>query len=571
MATAGSSGRAVGTTGDALLALWASVSDVVSDPLSRIPGSSIVWRYIKASHRNDPLRTLMEIALVIFIVRTYTQSRTKGEASGRNFVKLSEKVRAHTLAAAVCGRDDSAHTDHGFDEQEIDELVDEWAPEPLVSSKKPPQHAIHTAPVVLGPSGPKLRAVMPPQSQPQGEWYQPAILEGGKMLTNLASPNFGGFAGDERIKDKAIECLRRYGVGSCGPPGFYGTFDVHMELERDIARFLGLPACIIYAHSFSTIASVIPSFSKRGDIIVADKGVNFAIQKGILISRSTVRWYDHGDYDDLERILEGISKDDKRYGRKPTASRRFIITEGVFENDGTIVDLPRVVELKKKYKYRLMLDETWSFGAVGHSGRGVTELFDMPSTDVDILTGSMAVGLAAGGGFCAGSEEVTFHQRINSPAFVFSASLPPLLAVSASEAIQSLSKPLNQGGHPLAHLQDNVAALRGVLDSVQSIEIPSDDDSPVVHVFAKTGGTAGSVIDGASRDHVEGLLQRVVDECFDNGVLVTRTKRNLEQELFGSEPSLRICVTAALSRKEVEKAANVLKSALIKVLGKGRK
>lgn len=119
--------------------------------------------------------------------------------------------------------------------------------------------------------------------------------------------------------------------------------DVHMELERDLAAFLSIPAAIIYSHSFSTISSVIPSFSKRGDIIVADRGVNFAIQKGIQISRSTVRWYEHGDYEGLERVLEGIRNEDKRYGRKPTASRRFIITEGVFENDGSMVDLPKVV------------------------------------------------------------------------------------------------------------------------------------------------------------------------------------------------------------------------------------
>lgn len=116
-----------------------------------------------------------------------------------------------------------------------------------------------------------------------------------------------------------------------------------MELERDIAVFLQVPSAIIYAHGFTTISSVIPSFSKRGDIIVADRGVNFAIQKGIQISRSTVRWYDHGDYESLERVLEGIHKEDKKYKRNPTNSRRFIITEGIFENDGSMVNLPKVV------------------------------------------------------------------------------------------------------------------------------------------------------------------------------------------------------------------------------------
>lgn len=133
-----------------------------------------------------------------------------------------------------------------------------------------------------------------------------------------------------------------------------------MELERDLAAFLSVPSAIIYSHAFSTISSVIPSFSKRGDIIVADRGVNFAIQKGIQISRSTVRWYEHGDYEGLERVLEGIRKEDKRYGRKPTASRRFIVTEGIFENDGSMVDLPKVVS--RLESARASATDSWNHG-----------------------------------------------------------------------------------------------------------------------------------------------------------------------------------------------------------------
>ena len=103
-----------------------------------------------------------------------------------------------------------------------------------------------------------------------------------------------------------------------------------------------MEAAIIYAQAFSTVSSVIPDFSKRGDIIVADKGVNFAIQKGLQISRSTVRWFEHNDIDDLERVLEEI-KDEHTRSRKPL-TRRFIVTEGLSENFGDIVDLPRVVQ-----------------------------------------------------------------------------------------------------------------------------------------------------------------------------------------------------------------------------------
>jgi serine palmitoyltransferase len=156
---------------------------------------------------------------------------------------------------------------------------------------------------------------------------------------NLASYNFYNFLANEMLKEKAIQILRTYGVGPCGPPGFYGTQDVHVRTEADIAAFLGAQACIIYAQAFSTISSVIPAFSKRGDIIVADKAVNYAIRKGIQISRSTVRWYEHNDMEDLERVLTKITKEQ---AKKPL-TRRFIVTEGIFENVGDIVDLPKIV------------------------------------------------------------------------------------------------------------------------------------------------------------------------------------------------------------------------------------
>ena len=114
-----------------------------------------------------------------------------------------------------------------------------------------------------------------------------------------------------------------------------------MELERDIAQFLGTDSAILYSQAFSTISSVIPAFCKRGDVIVADRGVNFAIQKGIQISRSTVRWYDHNDLESLEAVLQSIEKDRKK--RRGPLTRRFIITEGIFDCDGVLSDLPKIV------------------------------------------------------------------------------------------------------------------------------------------------------------------------------------------------------------------------------------
>lgn len=142
-----------------------------------------------------------------------------------------------------------------------------------------------------------------------------------------------------------MQTLRYYGVGACGPPGFYGTKDVDIKAEEDIAAFIGVPSCIIYSQAFQTISSVIPAFSKRGDIIVADKSVNYAIRLGLQISRSTVRWYEHNDMEDLERQLSKVDKEQKA---KKKLTRRFIVTEGLFENGGDMADLPKLVSFNSQ-------------------------------------------------------------------------------------------------------------------------------------------------------------------------------------------------------------------------------
>ncbi len=113
-----------------------------------------------------------------------------------------------------------------------------------------------------------------------------------------------------------------------------------MKTEADIAAFLGTASCIIYSQAFSTISSVIPSFCKRGDVIVADRAVNYAIRKGLQVSRSNIRWYNHGDMEDLESQMRKIAQEQ---ARKKILTRRFIVTEALFENIGDVTDLPKLV------------------------------------------------------------------------------------------------------------------------------------------------------------------------------------------------------------------------------------
>lgn len=337
---------------------------------------------------------------------------------------------------------------------------------------------------------------------------------------NLGSYNFYNLISNEILKEKAIQTLRTYGVGPCGPPGFYGTQDVHMKTEADIASRLGVSACIVYAQAFSTISSVIPAFSKRGDIIVADKAVNYAIRKGIQISRSTVKWYEHNDAEDMKRVLEKVIQEQ---ANKPL-TRRFIVTEGLFENVGDAVDLAKVVciwfvnkrsrmlkrwrqvELKLRYKFRLILDETWSFGVLGRHGRGVTAQQNVDPLQIDMIIGSLAGPLCAGGGFCAGSDEIVEHQRISATAYTFSAALPAMLATTASEVLSLLET----SPDILTQVRENIKSMWAQLDPRSDwVRCTSSIENPMMLLVLKPEVIASKKLSVADQEQ---LLQDTVDE-----------------------------------------------------------
>ena len=193
-----------------------------------------------------------------------------------------------------------------------------------------------------------------------------------------------------------------------------------------------------------------------------------------------------------------------------------------------------------------------------------------------MLIGSVANGLNSSGGFCAGSRIVVDHQRINGTSFVFSAAVPALLAVSASEGINILRNTPSI----LTTLQENLRAIRAVLDRVEAITIPSHASSPIIHIHLRSATPSASAkapnpATPAPREvpsfdiaGEERPLQDIVDEVLVQGVWISRARRLRGQELVETRPSIRLAVTAALSRKECERAAGVIKAAVTKVLVK---
>ncbi|KAJ3041937.1 serine palmitoyltransferase component [Rhizophlyctis rosea] len=538
-----------------------------------VPGSKVVYRYVRASHQNDPFRTLLEILLVIFMFWYFGRNKQKpGEpeldltpkdlpAWFGMAVSCSERIareaRTSARSAQYTGIITPALGDGGRGRAaggrerkggravglEIQELIDDWEPEPLVPPLSDFQRAeLEKLPVITGPAGPKPK------------------LADGKERINLSSYNFLGIMNQESIKEKAVEALRKYGVGSCGPPGFYGTIDVHMDLERELAKFFGTESAIIYSQGFSTVASVIPAFSKRGDLLICDDGISFATQKGVQISRSTVKWFKHNDMADLERVLAQVRAEDAK-SKKPR-TRRFIVVEGLYANHGDICPLPELIALKEKYKYRLIMEESLSFGVLGKRGAGISDHFDIPATSIDILVGSMANTLASSGGFCCGTKEVVEHQRLSGQAYTYSASLPAMLAVAAIEGLHIL----NDQPTVLSRLRENASVIYTTLTKnlhpdaeVQLKDV--SDSSPIMHLRLRLR---------MGREEQERVLQDVVDEAARNGVLVSRAKYVADQERDPPQPSVRIVASAGHTKKEAEKAASVVRDAVRKVL-KSRK
>lgn len=417
--------------------------------------------------------------------------------------------------------------------EEEEQIIAQWEPEPLVPNVYPTDRAVDPAPIVTGVAG--LH-----------------VTVNGKRCLNLATFNFLGLLGEQGITSKAAESIQKYGVGSCGPRGFYGTFDVHLELEEKLAKFLGCEEAIIYSYGFAAISSAIPAYSKRRDIIFCDSGANYAVQKGLVASRSKVKYFKHNDMEDLERLLEEQRKLDEKNPAKAKVTRKFIVAESLYMNYGDLVPLPKLVELRSKYQVPIFLEESLSFGVLGKTGRGATEHFGVPVNEVDVIVSSMETSMASVGGFCVGKSYIIDHQRLSGLGYCFSASLPPLTAVASIEALGAI----DSSSQKLERLRSNAKCLRKLLSSVKALTVGGEDVCPVVHVhLSKT----------VSNDVAAKILQDVADQCIANGVAVV-TSKYLDEESLPPPPSLRLTVSSEHSEEDLGLAVSIIEAALAKCL-----
>lgn len=367
------------------------------------------------------------------------------------------------------------------------------------------------------------------------------------------------------VKKASLAALDRYGCGSCGPRGFYGTIDVHLELEKAIAGFCGTDDAILYSDGASTVSSTIAAFCKRGDLIVVDEGVYEPVRTGVQLSRANVKWFAHNDMEDLRRVLTSVQQADKLLGRKLNAQRRFLVVEGLYKNTGNICPLDELIQLKHEFKYRLILDESFSFGTLGPTGRGVTELYNKKNMfDAEISIISLENAMGSIGGMTIGTEEVVDHQRLSGSGYCYSASTPPFTATAALAALNLLQ---TRPEVTLVRLHHNCAFLHDKLRTVlhQNLEdlllITSDERSPIIML---------QVADIPEAEYLDEVvfLQEVARESLARGVAFVATGTSLEQRASDPPAGIRMTVSAAHTEGDIQKALAVLGEAVDVVMSR---
>ncbi|CAH4032980.1 serine palmitoyltransferase 1 [Pieris brassicae] len=367
-------------------------------------------------------------------------------------------------------------------------------------------------------------------------------------VLNVGATSFLCLDKEQSIMDSAINSLHKYGVGSCGPRGFYGTIDVHLDLEERLAKFLQVEETCVYSYGFSTIASAIPAYAKKGDIIFADEKVWFAIQQGFEAARSTVKYFKHNNMDDLERLLQEAA-DKKQLNPK---RRAFLVAEGIYFNTGEMCPLRRLVELARRFKLRIILDESLTIGVLGKHGRGLTEYLNVPRDEIDLIIGSLEHSFATIGGFCAGTHFIVEHQRLSGLGYCFSASLPPMLTQAAISSLDIMEKQPSI----MSELVDNSRKLNRALKNLKHYTFRGLDVSPIKHIYLK---------DNLPDTLKTGYLRNITNYCLNRGIAFTVSAYLRDVEVSCPEPSIRLASSRKLNEKNIALICSLLDEAYEKV------
>lgn len=250
------------------------------------------------------------------------------------------------------------------------------------------------------------------------------VSMGGHRVLMFGSNAYTGLTGDDRIIEAGVQAMRKYGSGCAGSRFLNGTLDLHVQLEKELAEFVGKDEALCFSTGFTVNSGVIACLTDRNDYIICDDRDHASIVDGRRLSFSQSLKYKHNDMADLEKQLQKCNPD----------SVKLIVVDGVFSMEGDLANLPEIVRLKHKYNATIMVDEAHGIGVFGRDGRGVCDHFGL-TDEVDLIMGTFSKSLASIGGFIAADKSIINWLRHNCRTYIFSASNTPAATAAALEAL----------------------------------------------------------------------------------------------------------------------------------------
>lgn len=250
------------------------------------------------------------------------------------------------------------------------------------------------------------------------------VVCNGKKMLMLGSNSYLGLTIHPKVKEAAIDAIKKYGTGCAGSRFLNGTLDIHIELEAELAKLVGKESALAFPTGYMANLGCIATMVLKGDIIITDKLDHASIIDGCTQSQGTMLRFNHNDMKSLEKVLA-----------KHTGTNMLIVVDGVFSMEGDIADLPEIVRLAQEYGATVMVDEAHSLGVLGKNGAGSAAHFGL-TKESDIIMGTFSKSLASVGGFIAADSDVIGYLKHKSRALIFSASLPPASTASVLAAIK---------------------------------------------------------------------------------------------------------------------------------------
>src|SRR6202521_2429815 len=257
----------------------------------------------------------------------------------------------------------------------------------------------------------------------------PEVVIGGRRMIMLGSHNYLGLTNDARVKEAAIEAVRKYGSGCAGSRFLNGTLDLHVTLEGRLARFMRQEAAVIFATGFQVNLGAISCLVGKGDTVYLDKQDHACILDGARLSFGDVRKFRHNDTADLRRQMKNDG----------AARGRLIVVDGVFSMEGDIAPLPELVEVARDFEAGIMVDDAHGIGVLGPTGRGTAEHFGVEE-EVDLIMGTFSKSMASVGGFIAGESTVIDYIKHRARTLIFSAAPPPASVAAALATVDIMEQ-----------------------------------------------------------------------------------------------------------------------------------